>query len=591
MNTDHYKAFCKLCCTTLRAHKNAIRKHSKTPDHIERAKLVGLVQPVTNFVKSNPGDQQKTSELKLAVHIIEHGSFRSIDHLGELLSKNHPESPALANLRLHRTKCSRLLTQVLSPCLHKELTKDILDSKSSFSLVIDESTDVSCLKCLALMIRYYSNKFEDIVSTFYCLVNIEKGDAETQVDAILHQLNVDDLPIEKLLGVGVDGAAVNIGAHHSIATLLKERNPHIVIFKCICHSLHLAASKATEVLPRHLDFIVRETCSWFTCSSKRQNDYQALYATLCDGEKAKKIGRFAETRWLSRSEVVKKILDQWDALTLHFQVSRNSERCFTAEQLYSMFSNPINKAYLTFLNQELESICKLNKYFQSDNLDVTKLYQDLADYYLSLLQRIIHPKAFKSISKSNLASFDITTNLIPPSALHLGFLTHEILDQSYITKESQDVVKEACFSFLKELASQIKQRLPENLSILKDLEMLSPQNATSQRKSSIAPLASKFPNLAPDIDQVEREWNLLHQRSWTCVSDTTQFWVEVYNTLDAEGQKKFFHVSFLALSLISLPYANAIVERAFSQMGIVKTKLRNRLAVETVNAVLQTRYS
>jgi hypothetical protein len=50
-------------------------------------------------------------------------------------------------------------------------------------------------------------------------------------------------------------------------------------------------------------------------------------------------------------------------------------------------------------------------------------------------------------------------------------------------------------------------------------------------------------------------------------------------------------VSRLALTLLSLPFSNATVERLFSLMNIVHSKLRNRLHVRTTEAILQIRYS
>ena len=56
------------------------------------------------------------------------------------------------------------------------------------------------------------------------------------------------------------------------------------------------------------------------------------------------------------------------------------------------------------------------------------------------------------------------------------------------------------------------------------------------------------------------------------------------------GGKKFPNLSSLALSLLSLPYSNASIERIFSQMNVVHSKLRNRLSVRSVDAILQIRY-
>lgn len=58
----------------------------------------------------------------------------------------------------------------------------------------------------------------------------------------------DGLKIEILIGIGSDRANPAKGCNHSLVTLLQEDNPNITVFRCVCHSLHLAASKASEVL-------------------------------------------------------------------------------------------------------------------------------------------------------------------------------------------------------------------------------------------------------------------------------------------------------------------------------------------------------
>jgi len=151
-------------------------------------------------------------------------------------------------------------------------------------------------------------------------------------------------------------------------------------------ALHLAAEEACKVLPRHLDFMVRETHTWFSVSTKRQIEYAKIYRILED-KVPKKIVSLSNTRWLVSLQAVKVILDQWDALQLHFKITEsNNKRCYTASLLHSMFSTPENKLYLTFLNTRLQSIIGLNRLFQSDSVDPVKLFKDLNDTIYSLLQ-------------------------------------------------------------------------------------------------------------------------------------------------------------------------------------------------------------
>ena len=45
-----------------------------------------------------------------------------------------------------------------------------------------------------------------------------------------------------------------------------------------------------------------------------------------------------------------------------------------------------------------------------------------------------------------------------------------------------------------------------------------------------------------------------------------------------------------AVSVLSLLHSNAKVERVFSQMSVVKIKLRNRMSLQTLNSILYIRY-
>jgi hypothetical protein len=76
------------------------------------------------------------------------------------------------------------------------------------------------------------------------------------------------------------------------------------------------------------------------------------------------------------------------------------------------------------------------------------------------------------------------------------------------------------------------------------------------------------------------------------VSDlsTEVFWAKLSTETGADGERKFGKLCDFVFAVLSLPISNASVERAFSVMGVVKSKLRNRLLIETTAAVLKIRY-
>ena len=78
---------------------------------------------------------------------------------------------------MRRTKCTALVKKVLGPHFMDELREDI--KEAPFSILVDESTDVSTTKLLGVSTIYYSRMMKRIVSTLLGLVEVQAGDAIT----------------------------------------------------------------------------------------------------------------------------------------------------------------------------------------------------------------------------------------------------------------------------------------------------------------------------------------------------------------------------------------------------------------------------
>ncbi|CAK1603236.1 unnamed protein product [Parnassius mnemosyne] len=128
------------------------------------------------------------SEGALTLFIAEHCSILSVDHLGELCKMCFKDSKATQELKLHRTKCTEIMKNVLMPHFRKELLDDIGNQK--FSIIMDKSADVSVSKHLGLVIRYYSAPQENIKQ------NNALQTTSEDLSTLLH-LNVNLSKIEK----------------------------------------------------------------------------------------------------------------------------------------------------------------------------------------------------------------------------------------------------------------------------------------------------------------------------------------------------------------------------------------------------------
>ena len=65
-----------------------------------------------------------------------------------------------------------------------------------------------------------------------------------------------------------------------------------------------------------------------------------------------------------------------------------------------------------------------------------------------------------------------------------------------------------------------------------------------------------------------------------------EFWSTVCSINRADKSKAFPLMTIFISAILSLPHSSANVERTFSQINLNKTKIRNRLAVDTLAAIL-----
>jgi hAT family C-terminal dimerisation region len=155
-----------------------------------------------------------------------------------------------------------------------------------------------------------------------------------------------------------------------------------------------------------------------------------------------------------------------------------------------------------------------------------------------------------------------------------------------MSNEQQNSLRDRCFNFTHALIKQLRQRLPENIDLLLKIALLRPSNALNPIKDSIVPLLEGMGVAPDDIDEIARQWSNLPFIRWQQTSTPVALWSEIRAYRDAGGDNLFSKLACFALKMLCLPFSNAEVERMFSQLNIVKNKLRNRLLPETTTAIL-----
>ncbi|CAH2089009.1 unnamed protein product [Euphydryas editha] len=221
--------------------------------------------------------------------------------------------------------------------------------------------------------------------------------------------------------------------------------------RCVCHSLNLCAKKATAALPNRLEYFVREAHNYFSNSPKRLEKYKDLYETINNSSNSKKNQGLSGIRWLARCDAIETIIDQWEELKTYFLL--NEKECYAASQLHDTMSRLPYKAFLIFLKSVLKIVTQLNVLFQSDNIEPTKLFEDLFLMFKSLLKKIVVPAQLQKVKDSELVNFDFMPHLMHTSSLNFSYELQSIAE--YLNPTDLKDVKERCKNFWCVLASEI----------------------------------------------------------------------------------------------------------------------------------------
>lgn len=140
----------------LEAGKTEIKRHSATSKHIKNMETVAATDNsvLVTFLKTKDSqDKIKIAEIKLAAFFTEHNiAIKSVEHLISVLKEVFSDSKIIKEVKLGSTKCTEIIQNILLPVETEELIS--LINKEKFSILLDESTDISNKKLLCLMVRY-----------------------------------------------------------------------------------------------------------------------------------------------------------------------------------------------------------------------------------------------------------------------------------------------------------------------------------------------------------------------------------------------------------------------------------------------------
>lgn len=140
------------------------------------------------------------------------------------------------NILYSHNACNNIIEHVAS-CMTQEIVKQVISSKSKFSILVDESTSVSNVQS---MIVYIRTEFDNQVCVYMLgLIPVEKETSAGLEQILVSYLNcvglTDEIMKEQLIGFCSDGASCMTGVRNGLASgnIIKRQ-----ISTCQILSLH-----------------------------------------------------------------------------------------------------------------------------------------------------------------------------------------------------------------------------------------------------------------------------------------------------------------------------------------------------------------
>ena len=124
---NYNKTRCKYCNCELKAKYQDLKNHIKSKKHVA-ALSVQNITPLTNIFKCTSSSASSKIESSIAMFLSCHCAIANCDHLVDMM-KNNISSKDVDDVKMHRSKCTSIIKNVLSPHFEEKLKYDIGSNK------------------------------------------------------------------------------------------------------------------------------------------------------------------------------------------------------------------------------------------------------------------------------------------------------------------------------------------------------------------------------------------------------------------------------------------------------------------------------
>ncbi|KAL4559834.1 hypothetical protein LXL04_031980 [Taraxacum kok-saghyz] len=465
-------------------------------------------------------------------------------------------------------------------CFAQEVLLSIREDigEDVFSILVDESSDVSKKEQMAIVLRYV-DRLGYIKERFVAIVHVKDTSSMTLKNAILEVLTSLKLSFSRIRGQGYDGASNMRGAFKGLKALILQENDTAFYVHCFAHQLQLVV---VAVAKKHDE----KTCCENQQEKGCENACLAVNLQQENYTNSSKPGHPTRSYFSTLASLMKLFPEVLLVLAFVEEEGGTTDNQRRATGILKFFISYEFVFYLYMMYDIFNVTSTLSKQLQKKDLDILEaasMVRATDDALKSLrnagCERIL-PKVSYFCQKHNIDTLDMED-------LYVGARNRKTskTNRFHFEVEIFNTVVDMQFNEYRDRFSETSTQLLEYMGAL------SPCDTFAQfDQSKLLKLSEMYKHNFDDSERRDLESQLpIFYHS--CIKDdrftSLKEIFELSRVMVSTGKHLSYYLVYRLLKLaLILPVATASVERCFSKMKIVKTDLRNKIGDEFLNNAL-----
>ena len=472
----------------------------------------------------------------------------------------------------------RIQNELINLCGNQIKNKIIASIKTAgvFTVLADETADISCTEQVAICIRYVvkEDKKYTAQEDFVAFIPTRDTTGETLSNIILTQISQWGLDPANIVGQGYDGAGNMSGRTKGAQARISSQYPGAKYVHCKNHSLNLAiVHTCKQRIVSNMFTALGEVLYFLTSSPKRLQVY--LDST---GSNGPRLQRMCETRWSQHAECVTQCIDNFTPILVALSQLSNDYDQKTSSSAFSFLKTISSFDFII-------TICACQNILPH----LTPLSDHLQDPHCDLV--IASSRAQTLCNLMEKKRKDTTWSTIWQSAIHLAG-EHDILvckprtagRQIHRSNTPSQSVEDywrlnLFYPFIDQLITELQDRLCKPLPRLK-AQYLVPSCIANLSSELWQDIKAEYNSLLsqPSIADVELE-------GWKHAIASGAVNAQTLQEAVFAAHFMFPNIHTILKVLLTMPDSTATAERSFSGLRRLKTYLRSNMTETRLSAL------